>query len=128
MAIQDAVEQRSLDWRDYARQRRNYFALRALDVRFHDISRGQGLFHRQPMRNSLPGITAEAVQTARCEPPRHTRAWLRGRMIRSSRVPLAALDWDQVYLRDGRTIPLPDPFAAGESAVERLLHLPAEDA
>jgi proteasome accessory factor A len=98
-----------------------------LDVRFHDVSRQYGLFHRQTTRNSLPGITPEAIETARREPPRQTRAWLRGRIIKSGRQSLAALDWDQIYLRDGRKISLPDPFAARESAVEKLFRLPAED-
>jgi hypothetical protein len=127
LAIREAVEQRGLGWCDYLRQRRNYFTLRALDVRFHDVSRQYGLFHRQTTRNSLPGITPEAIETARREPPRQTRAWLRGRIIKSGRQSLAALDWDQIYLRDGRKISLPDPFAARESAVEKLFRLPAED-
>lgn len=127
LEIQEAVEARRLRWHDYLRQRKNYFAVRALDVHFHDISQRHGLFHRQSTRNSLPGITAQAIETARREPPRQTRAWLRGRIIKSCGQSLAALDWDQIYLANGRAIPLPDPFAARESAVEKHFRLPAED-
>ena len=123
-AIRDAMRENHLDWCDYARQRKNYYVLRALDVRFHDIDRRHGLFYRQPTEDSLPGITADAIEKARGEPPRRTRAWLRGRILRSDhRRSLASLDWDRINLIDGRTISLPDPFATREPEVERLFKL-----
>lgn len=123
-AIRDAMNQSRLNWSDYPRQRKNYYALRALDVRFHDLDRHHGLFYRRPTRDSLQGITAQAIEVARREPPRRTRAWLRGRILRSSgRRSVASLDWDRIYLTNGRTISLPDPFASRTAEVDELFHL-----
>jgi hypothetical protein len=120
-AVQHELEKRRLDWRDYARQRKNYFTVRAIDIRFHDIDRQEGLFHRLYGENAIPGISDAEIERAQREPPRNTRAWLRGQVIRSpNHSQAASMDWDRIKLANGHDISLPNPMSTQQNELQRI--------
>ena len=123
-ALMQAMGDLRLNWRDYPRQRRNYFLLRAMDVRFHDLGCQDGSFGGRRAGQSVPGITAEVIDAARREPPRRTRAWLRGRILCSpGHKNLESMDWDRIHLKDGSSIPMTNPFNAHDPALEHTFRL-----
>ena len=91
----------------------------------HRLDRQQRIIFGCSDGKPLFGINAEAIETARRKPPRQTRAWLRGQVLRSPQCRhLLAMDWDRIHLANGRTVRLPDPFATREPLLEQILDYP----
>jgi proteasome accessory factor A len=97
-----------------------------LDLSYHDIRAGRGLFHSAESRGVVRRLTTPAeVEAAETNPPPTTRAALRGAFVRRARAAGRDYTADWVHLRlNGRTqhtVMLPDPFAATDERVDALL-------
>lgn len=99
--------------------------LAQLDLAFHDLTRGRGLFQVLLERGRVDRVIDPAeAERARTEPPSGTRAAVRAEFIRRARErELAyAVDWTTMKLNDFpmHVISMKDPFETSPEAVEKL--------
>ncbi|GAB4441384.1 MAG: depupylase/deamidase Dop [Chloroflexi bacterium OHK40] len=92
-----------LPWGDYELQREAYFALRRLDLEYHDLRQGEGeergLYYeleRQGLVERL--LYDDDIEHLRTTPPAETRAWARGHWIARFHEYLLAADWGGMIL------------------------------
>jgi proteasome accessory factor PafA2 len=117
-------ERDRLDWRSPR--------LAMIDLQYHDVRRGHGLYNRLAEAGRVERLTSdEEVERATAEPPADTRAYFRGRCI--SRYPdsIAAASWDSIIFDTGKEalqrVPLREPLRGSRTHVEALLEA-SEDA
>lgn len=121
-----------LDWGDYWPQRDIYFALRHLDIEYHDIRRGataaeMGLFHRLQAGGAVDRLlTDEEIERFAHTPPADTRAYLRGQCLARFGGLVDRADWEELAFRGpgmlgSHRLSMPDPTAGCASAVGALL-------
>ncbi len=97
-----------------------------LDLAYHDIKRGRGVFDVL-MRKGLVAraTTDEAIKQAVTEPPQTTRAKLRGDFIAAAQKAGRdfTVDWVHLKLNDQaqRTVLCKDPFRSVDERVDRLI-------
>ena len=113
---------------DYFRMHRIYHGLLKMDIIFHDIRRERSLYYRmreEGFANDFlyPGYQ-EAVERALTEPPRNTRAKIRGdfiKLLAGSRLK-GAVNWDSISVHDVklRKINLMSPFNSSNRSVREL--------
>lgn len=100
--------------------------LAQLDLSYHDITPGRGLFTLLQARGAAARFLDEdAVRQAVDTPPASTRAALRGRFIRAARaagVPYA-VDWTHLKLSDRpmMVVTTKDPFQTTSERLDELL-------
>ena len=115
---------REIDWAIKLRLLERYMAkhdltlaaprIAQLDLAYHDIARGRGLFSIMERQGLVDRISRDIdVFAAKSTPPQTTRAKLRGDFVR--RVHLKLNDQAQ------RTVLCKDPFLAVDERVERLI-------
>jgi proteasome accessory factor A len=97
-----------------------------LDLAYHDIVRGRGLFGLLEERGLAQRLSDDlAVFRAKSVPPQTTRAKLRGDFIRRAQERRRdyTVDWVHLKLNDQaqRTVLCKDPFRSVDERVERLL-------
>ena len=97
-----------------------------LDLAYHDIRRGRGLFSLLEARGLAARATTDpAIFRAKSIPPQTTRAKLRGEFIRAAQDGRNdyTVDWVHLKLNDQaqRTVLCKDPFVAVDERVERLI-------
>ena len=97
-----------------------------IDLAYHDIRRGRGLFSILEARGAAARVTTEpAVFRAKSVPPQTTRAKLRGDFIRAAQECRSdyTVDWVHLKLNDQaqRTVLCKDPFVATDERVDRLI-------
>ena len=97
-----------------------------LDLAYHDIRRGRGLFDLLEARGMAARVTDEpAIFRAKSVPPQTTRAKLRGDFIRAAQEGRNdyTVDWVHLKLNDQaqRTVLCKDPFLATDERVDRLI-------
>ena len=97
-----------------------------IDLAYHDIRRGRGLFSILESRGAAARVTTEpAVFRAKSVPPQTTRAKLRGDFIRAAQDCRSdyTVDWVHLKLNDQaqRTVLCKDPFVATDERVDRLI-------
>ncbi|ADG78776.1 Pup--protein ligase OS=Tsukamurella paurometabola (strain ATCC 8368 / DSM / CCUG 35730 / CIP 100753 / JCM 10117 / KCTC 9821 / NBRC 16120 / NCIMB 702349/ NCTC 13040) OX=521096 GN=pafA PE=3 SV=1 [Tsukamurella paurometabola] len=97
-----------------------------LDLAYHDIKRGRGVFDLLQRRGLATRITTdEAVDEAVKSPPQTTRAKLRGDFITAAQAANRdfTVDWVHLKLNDQaqRTVLCKDPFRNVDERVERLI-------
>jgi proteasome accessory factor A len=97
-----------------------------IDLAYHDIRRGRGLFSILESRGAAARVTTEpAVFRAKSIPPQTTRAKLRGDFIRAAQECRSdyTVDWVHLKLNDQaqRTVLCKDPFLAADERVDRLI-------
>ena len=116
--INGVRERRNLSWNDPR--------LMKLDLKYHQVSRQQGLFPKLMERDlvesiCLPGDVVEAMD----RPPQTTRARLRGEFIRRAKERKRdyTVDWVHLKLNDQaqRTVLCKDPFLAHDDRVQKLI-------
>ncbi len=100
--------------------------LALLDLAYHDVSRHRGLYYLMERRGFMERVvTDEAVQSAMTQPPRTTRARLRGEFIKAAKAKKRdfTVDWVHLKLNDQaqRTVLCKDPFKAVDERVEKLI-------
>ncbi|MFW0794769.1 Pup--protein ligase [Gordonia sp. CPCC 205515] len=97
-----------------------------LDLAFHDIKRGRGVFDLLSRKGLVTRLTTdEAIATAVNEPPQTTRAKLRGDFISAAQKAGRdfTVDWVHLKLNDQaqRTVLCKDPFRSVDERVDRLI-------
>ncbi|MEE4025699.1 Pup--protein ligase [Gordonia sp. PKS22-38] len=97
-----------------------------LDLAFHDIKRGRGVFDVMLRKGLVARATTdEAIKTAVNEPPQTTRAKLRGDFISAAQKAGRdfTVDWVHLKLNDQaqRTVLCKDPFRSVDERVDRLI-------
>jgi len=116
-----AIGRHGLDPDDFSRQRDLHFQARKIDLRYHELSASGGYQRRLEEDGLIQRLSEdEGVDRASREPPRDTRARIRGYYILISSTPESInASWTEIeLLRPFRHIPLPDPF---------YHHLPGDD-
>ncbi|MDF1553221.1 MAG: proteasome accessory factor PafA2 family protein [Deferrisomatales bacterium] len=88
--------------------------LKTLDLQYHNIHRGQGLFYHLQDRGLVDRIVDDdEIARFVTEPPADTRAWFRGRCIRQFPEALRLVNWEVVGFAQGtvhRVVPLLNPL------------------
>ncbi|MCS6710677.1 Pup--protein ligase [Brachybacterium sp. EF45031] len=100
--------------------------LERLDLAYHDIAPGRGLFPRLQQRGLAPSVLpAERLERARHVAPATTRAHLRGQVVTAARAGGVDVAVDWTTMRLGRPGELPvtlmDPFTTQSDEVDALL-------
>jgi proteasome accessory factor A len=97
-----------------------------VDLAYHDILRGRGLFTLLESRGAVARVTRDLdVFSAKVIPPQTTRARLRGDFIKKAQERRRdfTVDWVHLKLNDQaqRTVLCKDPFRSVDERVERLI-------
>jgi len=97
-----------------------------LDLAYHDIRRGRGLFDLLQRKSLVDRVTDDGeIEAAKDTPPQTTRAKLRGDFIAAAQAAGRdfTVDWVHLKLNDQaqRTVLCKDPFRAVDERVERLI-------
>ncbi|MGY2874778.1 proteasome accessory factor A [Marmoricola sp. URHA0025 HA25] len=97
-----------------------------LDLAYHDIHRGRGLYYLLEKRGAVARVTNDlAIFAAKSIPPQTTRARLRGNFIKRAQERRRdfTVDWVHLKLNDQaqRTVLCKDPFRSHDERVERLI-------
>jgi proteasome accessory factor A len=97
-----------------------------LDLAYHDIRRGRGLFDLLQRKALVDRVTDDGeIEAAKDTPPATTRAKLRGDFIAAAQAAGRdfTVDWVHLKLNDQaqRTVLCKDPFRAVDERVERLI-------
>jgi proteasome accessory factor A len=97
-----------------------------VDLAYHDILRGRGLFTLLESRGAVARVTRDLdVFAAKVIPPQTTRARLRGDFIKRAQERRRdfTVDWVHLKLNDQaqRTVLCKDPFRSVDERVERLI-------
>jgi proteasome accessory factor A len=97
-----------------------------LDLAYHDVHRGRGLYYLLQRRGSVERLCSDlAIFEAKSIPPQTTRARLRGDFIRRAQERRRdfTVDWVHLKLNDQaqRTVLCKDPFKSRDERVERLI-------
>jgi proteasome accessory factor A len=97
-----------------------------LDLAYHDVHRGRGLFYLLQKNGAVDRVTTDLkIFEAKSIPPQTTRAKLRGEFIRRAQEKRRdfTVDWVHLKLNDQaqRTVLCKDPFRSVDERVERLI-------
>ncbi len=97
-----------------------------LDLAYHDIRRGRGLYYLLQRDGAVDRVTKDLdVFAAKSVPPQTTRAKLRGEFIRRAQEKRRdfTVDWVHLKLNDQaqRTVLCKDPFCSADERVEKLI-------
>src|SRR6187431_611883 len=97
-----------------------------LDLAYHDIHRGRGLYYLLEKRGAVARVTSDLkIFEAKSVPPQTTRARLRGDFIKRAQERRRdfTVDWVHLKLNDQaqRTVLCKDPFRSHDERVERLI-------
>ena len=97
-----------------------------LDLAYHDIRRGRGLFDLLQRKSLVDRVTDDGeIELAKDTPPQSTRAKLRGDFIAAAQAAGRdfTVDWVHLKLNDQaqRTVLCKDPFRSHDERVERLI-------
>jgi proteasome accessory factor A len=97
-----------------------------LDLAYHDIHRGRGLYYLLERRGAVTRVTDDLrVFEAKSVPPQTTRARLRGEFIKRAQERRRdfTVDWVHLKLNDQaqRTVLCKDPFRAHDERVHKLI-------
>jgi proteasome accessory factor A len=113
--LEPQLERDGLTWKELRRFLRLRQELFEIDTRFGQLGQ-DGIFARLDqagvLDHRLDGAGDVEIETATVEPPRETRAWLRGRTIHALQGTAGRADWGGVWDMDrNRRLDLSDPFA-----------------
>ncbi|HEX2362272.1 MAG TPA: Pup--protein ligase [Jiangellaceae bacterium] len=97
-----------------------------LDLSYHDIHRGRGLYYLLERRGAVSRVSRDVeIFEAKSVPPQTTRARLRGEFIRRAQERRRdfTVDWVHLKLNDQaqRTVLCKDPFRSVDERVEKLI-------
>ncbi|WP_131741856.1 Pup--protein ligase [Actinomadura roseirufa] len=97
-----------------------------LDLTYHDVHRGRGLYYLLEKRGSVERVSRDLdIFEAKSVPPQTTRARLRGEFIRKAQEKRRdfTVDWVHLKLNDQaqRTVLCKDPFRSVDERVDRLI-------
>jgi proteasome accessory factor A len=97
-----------------------------LDLAYHDVVQGRGLYHLLVRQGRVQRVLDDAeIVRATTEPPATTRAALRGRFVRHAKAKRRdyTVDWVHLKLNDQaqRTVLCKDPFRYEDERVDKLI-------
>jgi proteasome accessory factor A len=97
-----------------------------LDLAYHDVHRGRGLYYLLERRGSMERVARDLeIFEAKSVPPQTTRARLRGEFIRKAQEKRRdfTVDWVHLKLNDQaqRTVLCKDPFQSVDERVDKLI-------
>ncbi len=97
-----------------------------LDLAYHDIHRGRGLYYLLEKRGAVARVSTDlSILEAKSRPPQTTRARLRGEFIKRAQERRRdfTVDWVHLKLNDQaqRTVLCKDPFRSHDDRVQRLI-------
>jgi proteasome accessory factor A len=97
-----------------------------LDLAYHDIHRGRGLYYLLERRGAVSRVSRDVeIFEAKSVPPQTTRARLRGEFIKRAQERRRdfTVDWVHLKLNDQaqRTVLCKDPFRSVDERVEKLI-------
>ncbi|MGH8876342.1 MAG: Pup--protein ligase [Stackebrandtia sp.] len=97
-----------------------------LDLAYHDLRRGRGLYNLMERRGSVDRVVRDVeIFEAKETPPQTTRARLRGEFIRRAQEKRRdfTVDWVHLKLNDQaqRTVLCKDPFRSHDERVDKLI-------
>ncbi|HEY7858537.1 MAG TPA: Pup--protein ligase [Candidatus Nanopelagicales bacterium] len=130
-----AIE-REIDWVIKLRLLERYMAkhslplssprIAQLDLAYHDISRGRGLYYLLAQKGAVARVTTDLASfQAKSVPPQSTRAKLRGDFIKRAQERRRdfTVDWVHLKLNDQaqRTVLCKDPFRSVDERVDKLI-------
>jgi proteasome accessory factor A len=96
--------------------------LQSIDLEYHNVQPGQGLFYELQRQGSMRSLISEKeIKDALFSPPETTRAWFRGRAVARFTHAISSIQWDEIAFRSGsksRLVPLPEP--GGDQRLETL--------
>lgn len=97
-----------------------------LDLAYHDVRRGRGLYNLMERRGSVDRMVRDVeIFQAKERPPQSTRARLRGEFIRKAQEKRRdfTVDWVHLKLNDQaqRTVLCKDPFRSKDERVDKLI-------
>ncbi|MFC4913399.1 Pup--protein ligase [Actinomadura gamaensis] len=97
-----------------------------LDLAYHDVHRGRGLYYLLEKRGSVERVSRDLdIFEAKSVPPQTTRARLRGEFIRRAQEKRRdfTVDWVHLKLNDQaqRTVLCKDPFRSVDERVDELI-------
>jgi proteasome accessory factor A len=97
-----------------------------LDLAYHDIHRGRGLYYLLERRGAVSRVTTDLkIFEAKSVPPQTTRARLRGEFIKRAQERRRdfTVDWVHLKLNDQaqRTVLCKDPFRSQDERVHKLI-------
>src|SRR2546426_4409726 len=97
-----------------------------MDLAYHDVNRRRGLYYLMESRGMVDRMVADSdIDDAVHNPPRTTRAWLRGQFSRKAKERKRdfTVDWVHLKLNDQaqRTVLCKDPFRSADERVEKLI-------
>jgi proteasome accessory factor A len=97
-----------------------------LDLAYHDVRRGRGLYNLLERRGSVDRVVRDVeIFEAKEKPPQTTRARLRGEFIRKAQEKRRdfTVDWVHLKLNDQaqRTVLCKDPFRSRDERVDKLI-------
>ena len=100
--------------------------LALIDLSYHDVNRGRGLYYIMERRGYVDrAVTDAAIAAAMMVPPQTTPARLRGEFIKAAKAKKRdfTVDWVHLKLNDQaqRTVLCKDPFKAVDERVEKLI-------
>ena len=128
--------EREIDWVIKLRLLERYMAkhdlalssprIAQLDLAYHDITRGRGLFYLLQARGAVARVSTDLqIFQAKSVPPQTTRAKLRGDFIKRAQERRRdfTVDWVHLKLNDQaqRTVLCKDPFRSVDERVEKLI-------
>jgi proteasome accessory factor A len=95
--------------------------IESLDLEYHNLHPDKSLIHSLPEAGiHQQGLPKLSKRNYHLEPPDNTRALLRSEAMRTilHRRMSYIIDWDLIYLGEGRQIPLDDPFACDPKSLD----------
>ncbi|MBT7298654.1 MAG: acyl carrier protein, partial [Victivallales bacterium] len=120
------LEQRSVSWGEGIRGQSAYFDLLRMDIQYHDVLPGNGLYHRATRDMPDPLLNEEEICQAMMTPPPFTRAKVRGETVCLARelgIDVEVDSWEKVSIQ-GWEIKLGDPL---EFCVPGIYALPSPE-
>lgn len=102
--------------------------LESLDLEYHQINPKRSLITGMPgITQDKQGLPLAPKRDYLTQPPDNTRALLRSeamRMILQKKLPYV-IDWDLIYIGEGRQLQLDDPYDCDLNVLKDLAHSPA---
>ncbi len=112
------IEREGIDWASPK--------LRALDLQYHDVDPGKGLYYRMLAKGGMRRLFDDAqIADAAVNPPERTRAYFRGRCVDRFSDSLVAANWDSLVFDVGEShlkrVPMMEPLRGDADLVGSLL-------
>jgi proteasome accessory factor A len=116
--LENYTDKHGLDWNDHR--------LQMIDLQYHDIRPGKGLYYKLEESDAVDRIvTDDEISKAIYDPPKDTRAYFRGMCLQRYADEIVSASWDSVIfdLKEGplKKIFMLEPLRGTEAHVRQLL-------